>query len=52
MFEDNLNQPLKGKRIGVVQDLDLSSLDSEVIKVYEDSLEEFVSPANSLNILL
>ena len=42
-FEDNLNQPLKGKRIGVVQDLDLSSLDSEVIKVYEDSLEEFVS---------
>ena len=42
-FEDNLNQPLKGKKIGVVQDLDLSSLDSAVIKVYEDSLEEFVS---------
>jgi aspartyl-tRNA(Asn)/glutamyl-tRNA(Gln) amidotransferase subunit A len=42
-FEDNLNQSLKGKKIGVVQDLDLSSLDSEVIKVYEDSLEEFVS---------
>ena len=42
-FEDNLNQSLQGKRIGVVKDLDLSSLDNEVIKVYEDSLKEFVS---------
>ena len=42
-FEDNLNQSLKGKKIGIVQDLDLSSLDSEVVKVYEDSLKEFVS---------
>jgi len=42
-FEDNLNQSLQGKKIGVVQDLDLSSLDNEVIKVYEDSLKEFVS---------
>ena len=42
-FEDNLNQSLHGKKIGVVKDLDLSSLDNEVIKVYEDSLKEFVS---------
>ena len=42
-FEDNLNQSLKGKKIGIVQDLDLSSLDSEVVKVYENSLKEFVS---------
>ena len=42
-FEDNLNQSLQGKKIGVVKDLDLSSLDNEVIKVYEDSLKEFVS---------
>ena len=40
-FEDNLNQPLKDKNIGIVKDLDLSSLDNEVIKVYEDSLKEF-----------
>ena len=40
-FEDNLNQPLKDKKIGIVKDLDLSSLDSEVVKVYEDSLKEF-----------
>ena len=42
-FEDNLNQSLKGKKIGIVQDLDLSSLDNEVVKVYENSLKEFVS---------
>jgi len=42
-FEDNLNQSLQGKKIGVVKDLDLSSLENEVIKVYEDSLKEFVS---------
>ena len=40
-FEDNLNQSLKDKKIGIVKDLDLSSLDSEVVKVYEDSLKEF-----------
>ena len=42
-FENNLNQSLKGKRIGVVKDLDLSSLDNDVVGVYEDSLKEFVS---------
>ena len=42
-FENNLNQSLKGKKIGVVKDLDLSSLDNDVISVYEDSLKEFVS---------
>ena len=42
-FEDNLNNSLKGKKIGVVKDLDLSSLDKGVIKVYENSLKEFVS---------
>ena len=42
-FEDNLNQSLKGKKIGVVKDLDLASLDNSVVEVYENSLKEFVS---------
>ena len=42
-FEDNLNNSLKGKKIGVVKDLDLSSLDKGVIEVYENSLKEFIS---------
>ena len=42
-FEDNLNNSLKGKKIGVIKDLDLSSLDKGVIEVYENSLKEFVS---------
>ena len=42
-FENDLNQSLKGKKIGVVKDLDLSSLDNDVVNVYEDSLNEFVS---------
>ena len=40
-FEENLNQPLKDKKIGIVKDLDLSSLDNEVVKIYENSLKEF-----------
>ena len=42
-FEDNLNNSLKGKKIGIVKDLDLSSLDSEVIDVYENSLKDYIS---------
>ena len=42
-FENSLNQSLKGKKIGVVKDLDLASLDNNVVKVFEDSLKEFVS---------
>ena len=42
-FEENLSNPLDGKKIGIVKDLDLSSLDDNVIKVYENSLKEFVS---------
>ena len=42
-FEDSLNQSLKGKKIGVVKDLDLASLDNNVVEVFEDSLKEFVS---------
>ncbi|MAR57432.1 MAG: Asp-tRNA(Asn)/Glu-tRNA(Gln) amidotransferase GatCAB subunit A, partial [Rickettsiales bacterium] len=42
-FEDNLNDSLKGKKIGIVKDLDLSSLDNEVIEVYENSLKDYVS---------
>ena len=42
-FEDNLNQSLKGKKIGVVRDLDLASLDNNVVEVFENSLKEFVS---------
>ena len=42
-FESSLSNPLKGKKIGIVQDLDLSSLNSDVVDVYENSLKEFVS---------
>ena len=42
-FEEDLNNSLKGKKIGIVNDLDLSSLDSDVVKVFEDSLKQFVS---------
>ena len=42
-FEDSINESLKGKKVGVVNDLDLSSLDNDVIGVYENSLQEFVS---------
>ena len=42
-FEDNLNNSLNGKKIGIVKDLDLSSLDNNVVAVYENSLKEFVS---------
>ena len=42
-FEDSLNNSLKGKKIGIVKDLDLSILDKDVIEVYENSLKEFVS---------
>jgi len=42
-FGDDLNQSLKGKKIGIIKDLDLSSLSNDVIKIYEDSLKEFVS---------
>ena len=42
-FESSLSNSLKGKKIGVVQDLDLSSLNNDVVDVYENSLKEFVS---------
>ena len=42
-FEENLNQSLNGRKIGIVKDLDLSSLDNSVLKVYENSLKEYVS---------
>ena len=42
-FEENLNNSLNGKKIGIVKDLDLSSLDNDVVAVYENSLREFVS---------
>ena len=42
-FEENLNNSLNGKKIGIVKDLDLSSLDNNVVAVYENSLKEFVS---------
>ena len=42
-FEENLNVPLRGKKIGIVKDIDLSSLDADVVKIYENSLKEFVS---------
>ena len=52
-FEENLNQSLKGKKIGVIKDLDLSGLDGDVVEVYENSLKEFVSlGANLVDISL
>jgi aspartyl-tRNA(Asn)/glutamyl-tRNA(Gln) amidotransferase subunit A len=42
-FESSLCNSLKGKKSGVVQDLDLSSLNNDVVDVYENSLKEFVS---------
>ena len=42
-FEENLNNSLNGRKIGIVKDLDLSSLDNDVVAVYENSLKEFVS---------
>ncbi len=52
-FEKNLNSSLKGKKIGIVKDIDLSSLDDDVVKIYEDSLKEFVSlGANLVDISL
>lgn len=52
-FESNLSNPLKGKKIGIVQDLDLSSLNNDVVDVYENSLKEFVSlGAELINISL
>ena len=42
-FQENLNNSLNGKKIGIVKDLDLSSLDNDVVAVYENSLREFVS---------
>ena len=42
-FEENLNNSLNGKKLGIVKDLDLSSLDNDVVAVYENSLKEFVS---------
>ena len=52
-FESSLSNPLKGKKIGIVQDLDLSSLNNDVVDVYENSLKEFVSlGAELINISL
>ena len=42
-FQKHLNESLKGKKIGIVKDLDLSSLDNDIVKIYEESLNEFTS---------
>ena len=42
-FEENLNNSLEGKKIGIIRDLDLSSLDNDVVEIYQNSLKEFVS---------
>ena len=42
-FEENLNSSLKGKKIGIVKDLDLSSLNNDVVEIYQNSLKEFES---------
>ena len=42
-FQENLNKSLKGIKIGIVKDLDLSNLDNYVVEVFENSLKEFQS---------
>ena len=42
-FEENLNASLKRKKIGIVKDLDLSSLNNDVVEIYQNSLKEFKS---------
>ena len=42
-FTQNLNSSLKGLKIGLVKEFDLSKLDDEVVKVFEESKKHFES---------
>jgi len=42
-FSENLNSPIKGLKIGLVKEFDLSKLDNEVVKVFEESKKHYES---------
>ena len=42
-FTKNINQPIKGMKIGIVKEFDLSKLDNEVVKVFEESKKYYES---------
>ena len=42
-FSENLNSPIKGLKIGLVKEFDLSKLDNEVVKVFEESKKNYES---------
>jgi aspartyl-tRNA(Asn)/glutamyl-tRNA(Gln) amidotransferase subunit A len=42
-FTKDIDQPIKGMKIGIVKEFDLSKLDSEVVKVFEESKKHYES---------
>jgi len=42
-FSENLNSPIKGLKIGLVKEFDLSKLDNEVVKIFEESKKHYES---------
>src|SRR6056300_151204 len=40
-FTENLDKPIKGLKIGLVKEFDLSQLDKEVVKVFEESKKQY-----------
>jgi aspartyl-tRNA(Asn)/glutamyl-tRNA(Gln) amidotransferase subunit A len=42
-FTKDIEQPIKGMKIGIVKEFDLSKLDSEVVKVFEESKKHYES---------
>ena len=42
-FTKNLNKEIKGKKIGIVKEFDLSKLDKNVVKVFEESKKHYES---------
>ena len=42
-FTEDLDKPIKGMKIGIVKEFDLSKLDNDVVKVFEDSKNHYES---------
>ena len=42
-FTENLNSSIKGLKIGLVKEFDLSKLDNNVVKVFEESKKHYES---------
>jgi len=42
-FTEDLDKPIKGMKIGIVKEFDLSKLDSDVVQVFEDSKKHYES---------